>query len=108
MTLNKRTVEMYMEGFRRTDREAILSCLTHDVEWEIPGMFKVQGRDAFDSHIMGRRIRRHPIIEVRRMTEENDVVIAEGTVIARATMARSCRSHSVMYSRWRAAKSGDW
>jgi ketosteroid isomerase-like protein len=41
MTANKRTVEAYMEGFRRTDRPQILSCLTDDVEWVLPGAFHV-------------------------------------------------------------------
>lgn len=39
MTGNKRTVQKYMEGSRETDRGKILSCLTDDVEWEIPGLF---------------------------------------------------------------------
>ena len=39
MTPNKQTVTTYMEGFRGTDRAAILFCLTDDVEWEIPGGF---------------------------------------------------------------------
>jgi hypothetical protein len=39
MTANKQTVERYMDGFRRTDRAQILSCLTDDVEWLIPGAF---------------------------------------------------------------------
>src|SRR5918996_58788 len=83
MTENKRTVQRYMEGFRSTDREAILSCVTDDVEWEIPGMFKVQGRDAFNTHIVDPGFSGNPVIEVTRLTEENDVVIAEGTVLAR-------------------------
>jgi hypothetical protein len=36
---NQATIERYMEGFRRTDRAGILTCLTDDVEWYIPGMF---------------------------------------------------------------------
>src|SRR5215208_619169 len=39
MTQNKRTVTEYLEGFRRSDHARILSCLSEDVEWEIPGMF---------------------------------------------------------------------
>jgi uncharacterized protein len=80
---NKRTIEKYMEGFRHTDRAAILSCVADDVEWEIPGMFKIEGRDAFNSHIVDPGFAGNPIIEITRLTEENDVVIAEGTVIAR-------------------------
>lgn len=32
MTENKRTVERYMDGFRRSDHEQILSCLADVVE----------------------------------------------------------------------------
>ena len=83
MTDNKRTVQKYMDGFRTTDREAILSCLTDDVEWEIPGMFKASGRAEFSAHIVDPGFAGHPVIDVTRMTEENDVVIAEGSVLAR-------------------------
>lgn len=83
MSENKRTVQKYMEGFRNTDREAILSCVTDDVEWEIPGMFLARGRDAFNEHIVDPGFSGNPVIGVTRMTEENDVVVAEGTVLAR-------------------------
>jgi hypothetical protein len=33
-----------MDGFRRTDRPTIPSCLTNDVEWLIPGVFVRAGR----------------------------------------------------------------
>jgi len=39
-----------MEAFRITDRAAILSCLTEDVEWEIPGMFRARGISEFKDH----------------------------------------------------------
>ena len=45
MTSNKATIERYMEGFRRSDHVQILSCLTDDVEWEIPGAFHVRGKE---------------------------------------------------------------
>jgi len=83
MSENKRTVQKYMEGFRNTDRDSILSCVTDDVEWKIPGMFSVHGRDAFNEHIVDPGFAGNPVIDVTRMTEENDVVIAEGTVLAR-------------------------
>jgi len=38
MTRNKETVDKYMYAFGRSDHEKILSCLTDDVEWEIPGL----------------------------------------------------------------------
>jgi uncharacterized protein len=80
MTSNKRTVESYMDGFRRTDRRQILSCLTDDVEWEIPGAFHVRGKQAFDTHIVDDGFVANPEIIVTRMTEEDDVVVAEGSV----------------------------
>lgn len=82
MTENKRTVHTYMEGFRNTDRRTILSCVTDDVEWEIPGLFSIKGREAFNSHIVDPGFEGNPVIEVTRLTEEDDVVIAEGTVLA--------------------------
>lgn len=82
MTENKRTVAKYMDAFRITDREGILACVTDDVEWEIPGFFKANGRAEFNKHIVDPGFSGNPIIEVTRMTEENDVVIAEGSVLA--------------------------
>src|SRR5688500_13763130 len=83
MTRNKQTVENYMEAFRKTDREQILSCLTDDVEWNIPGFFDVKGKEAFNQHIVEEGSEPFPDIGVTRLTEENDVVVAEGTVRAR-------------------------
>lgn len=80
MTQNKRTVETYMDGFRRTDRTRILSCLTDDVEWVIPGAFQVRGKEEFDRHIADEGFVSDPAITVTRLTESNDVVVAEGSV----------------------------
>jgi hypothetical protein len=51
-TLNTQTVETYMEGFRETNRERILSCLTDDVEWVVAGAFHVRGKGEFATHIV--------------------------------------------------------
>src|SRR5688572_21078543 len=83
MTSNKQTVEIYMEGFRRTDHAMILACLTDDVEWEIPGAFHIHGKKEFDAHIEDDSFAGKPEITVSRLTEENDVVIAEGAVRTR-------------------------
>ena len=80
MTENRKTVDRYMEGFQRSDHEEILSCLTDDVEWEIPGVFHVRGREAFDRHIEDDGFVGSPDITVTRLTEESDVVVAEGLV----------------------------
>jgi ketosteroid isomerase-like protein len=83
MTENKRTVQLYMDGFRTSDHELILSCLTDDVEWILPGAFHLHGKEAFDGEIENPAFTGSPEITVDRMVEENDVVVAEGTVRAR-------------------------
>jgi len=85
MTVNKQTVDRYMDGFRRTDRAQILSCLTDDVEWLIPGGFHVRGKSEFDKHIQDDGFVGSPTITVTRLTEEDDVVVAEGTVRTQRT-----------------------
>jgi ketosteroid isomerase-like protein len=80
MTENKQIVKRYMEGFGRSDHGQILSCLTEDVEWEIPGAFHLRGKEAFDKEIENQAFVGRPAITVSRMTEENNVVVAEGSV----------------------------
>lgn len=80
MSPNKRTVQRYMDAFTRSDHADILSCLTDDVEWVIPGAFHVVGKVAFDKEIENDAFVGHPTIQVTRMTEEDDVVVAEGRV----------------------------
>ena len=69
-----------MEGFRNSDHELILSCLTEDVVWDIPGAFHIVGKEAFDREIENEAFVGNPAITVTRMTEENDIVVAEGAV----------------------------
>jgi ketosteroid isomerase-like protein len=80
MTENKRTVETYLDGFTRSDHEQILSCLTDNVQWDMPGAFHLVGKDAFDKEIENAAFVGSPVITIVRLVEENDVVIAEGTV----------------------------
>ena len=80
MSENKKTVERYMDGFRKTDHAQILSCLTDDVEWVIPGFVKLRGKEAFDKEIENEAFIGSPVIEITRMVEEASIVVAEGTV----------------------------
>ncbi len=80
MTENKETVEKYMDGFTKSDHELILSCLTEDVEWAMPGAFHLVGKEAFGKEIENDAFVGSPAITIPRMVEENDVVIAEGAV----------------------------
>ena len=83
MTINKQTVARYMDGFRKSDHAQILDCLTDDVEWILPGAFHLHGKTAFDAEIENEAFTGSPEITVTRLTEENDVVVAEGVVRAR-------------------------
>lgn len=82
MTPNQRTVHAYLEGFRQGDRAAILDCLTDDVEWIIPGLFHVRGKEEYGRHIVDPGFTGRPRITVDRLIEEGDVVVAEGSVLA--------------------------
>jgi ketosteroid isomerase-like protein len=82
VTENKRTVERYIDGFNKSDHEQILSCLTDDVEWDMPGAFHHVGKQAFDGEIENDAFVGRPRVTITRMVEENDVVVAEGQVRA--------------------------
>ena len=77
---NKQTVLRYMEGFGNTDHAKILSCLTDDVIWKMPGMYHHVGKAAFDKEIENEAFIGSPTIKIIRLVEESDVVVAEGTV----------------------------
>jgi uncharacterized protein len=83
MSKNKKIVEKYIDGFNNSDHGKILSCLTDDVEWILPGVFHLKGKDAFDKEIENPAFVGRPTIIVTRMIEENNIVIAEGTVRAK-------------------------
>ena len=77
MSQNKRTVERYLDGFRSNDHEQILSCLTDDIEWTVFGAFHLVGKQAYDEAIEGPGWIAPPRLEVVRMVEQDDVVMAE-------------------------------
>jgi ketosteroid isomerase-like protein len=60
-------------------------CLTDDVEWDIPGVFHVQGKAEFAKHILDEGFAPHPAITLTRLIESGDVVVAEGSVRAGRT-----------------------
>lgn len=83
MSQQKRVVLDYMDAFRVTDHKAILSCLTNDVVWEMPGFFLHKGKEAFDKEIENANADGHPDIRIIRLIEEGNTVVAEGTVVAK-------------------------
>src|SRR4051794_33907385 len=80
MSRNRETVQKYMDAFTRSDHAEILSCLTDDVEWVIPGAVHLAGKEAFDREIENDAFVGSPTIAVTRLVEEDDVVVAEGSV----------------------------
>ena len=83
MSENKKVIEKYMDGFNKSDHKQILSCLTDEVEWVLPGVFHLNGKEEFDKEIENPAFEGKPSIVVTRMIEEINVVIAEGTVRAK-------------------------
>ena len=51
MTPNKQTVNEYMAAFMVSDHKRILACLTDDIVWEMPGIYRHVGKEAFDKEI---------------------------------------------------------
>jgi ketosteroid isomerase-like protein len=74
---SKQTVERYLDGFRRNDHAQVLSCLTEDITWTVFGYFHLQGKAAYDAAIEGPGFAGAPELEVVRMVEEGDTVMAE-------------------------------
>jgi ketosteroid isomerase-like protein len=79
MTNQKQIVEKYMEGFNESNHEKILSCLTDDVAWTMPGFFHLREKNSSitnrESCFEGR-----PVITTMRLVEEGNIVVAEGAV----------------------------
>ena len=80
MSRNIETVNTYLEGFRKNDHAQILSCLTDDIRWTVFGAFRLTGKAAYDKAIDGApEFIGPPELEVVRMVEQDDVVMAELT-----------------------------
>jgi ketosteroid isomerase-like protein len=77
---NKKVIEIYMDGFSKGDHSLILSCLTDDVIWEMPGLFHKVGKEAFDKEIENDAFVGKPTIVLIRMVEEGNIIVAEGSV----------------------------
>jgi ketosteroid isomerase-like protein len=77
---NKKVIEKYIDGFNKSDHEQILSCLTDDVIWEMPGLFYKVGKQEFDNEIENDAFEGSPTVSIIRLIEEGDIVVAEGSV----------------------------
>ena len=74
------TVHRYLAGFRRSDHEAILACLTNDVVWHIHGLRTTHGKAEFDGEIENPAFEGSPRGTHRRQNvDAGDVVVVTGT-----------------------------
>jgi ketosteroid isomerase-like protein len=69
-----------MEGFNAGDHKKILECLTENIVWDMPGFFHLAGKEEFDREIENDNFEGKPDIKIIRMIEENNIVVAEGSV----------------------------
>jgi ketosteroid isomerase-like protein len=81
VTTPMQIVDRYMDGFRRSDHEAILGCLTDDVVWHIHGLRTTQGKGEFDHEIENPAFEGSPELTIERTIEADDMVVATGTGI---------------------------
>jgi ketosteroid isomerase-like protein len=78
MSAKKTLVETYFDGFRRGDHQQILACLTDDVAWDIVGYTSLAGKEAFDREIENDAFEGRPTLDISRLVEDGETVIALG------------------------------
>jgi ketosteroid isomerase-like protein len=71
-------VDAYMEGFRRSDKPAILALLTDDVAWDLPGFRHLIGKVDFEAEIVNPQFEENPRLVVDRKVEQGDTVVCIG------------------------------
>ncbi len=79
MDTREQIVHRYMDGFSRSDHEAILACLTDDVVWHIHGLRTTHGKAEFDDEIENPAFEGSPELSVERTIDAGDVVVVTGT-----------------------------
>jgi ketosteroid isomerase-like protein len=77
LSTNTETVERYIDGFNKNDHDQILGCLTDDIKWTVFGGFQLTGKAAYDAAIENDFFVAPPQIELTRLVEQDDVVMAE-------------------------------
>jgi ketosteroid isomerase-like protein len=79
MSTREQIVHRYMDGFRRSDHDSILDCLTDDVVWHIHGLRTTRGKTEFDDEIENPAFEGSPELSVERTVDAGDVVVVTGT-----------------------------
>lgn len=91
MSSNKDTVKKYIDGFNKSDHAQILSCLTDDIQWTVFGHFRLNGKEAYDQAIESPEFSGPPVLEIVRLVEEDDVVMAELVGVAHRANGETLR-----------------
>ena len=78
MSAHKAVIEQYFDGFRKNDHDQILAVLTDDVVWDLVGYVHLAGKAAFDGEIENEQFVGLPTLNVDRLVEEGDTVVALG------------------------------
>jgi ketosteroid isomerase-like protein len=99
MSTQTEIVDAYIEGFRRSDKPAILALLTDDVAWDLPGFRHLTGKADFEAEIVDPQFEEHPTLVVDRRVEEGDSVVCIGEGSASRSPARRSASRSATCSR---------
>jgi ketosteroid isomerase-like protein len=82
-SIHKEVIRKLNRGFEAGDEEAILSCLTDDVRWDVPGAFTAIGKEAYRQNITNENFTGRPVISHKSEVEEGDKVSVEGRVEGR-------------------------
>ena len=79
MSIQEEQVQRYMDGFRRSDHQAILACLTDDVVWRIHGARTTRGKAEFDTEISVPGFEGSPDLSIERMISSGDTTVITGS-----------------------------
>jgi ketosteroid isomerase-like protein len=80
---HKDVVRRINRGFEAGDEQAILDCLTDDVVWHVPPHFTATGKEGFRQHISSPAADGPPVIDLRSLVAEGEIVAVEGFVTNR-------------------------
>jgi uncharacterized protein len=77
---NKEIVRNVNKGFEAADADIILSYLTDDIRWEVPGAFTVTGKEEYRKQIFNDAFEKGPVITIKNEIAEGNYVAVEGRV----------------------------
>ena len=79
MSTQEEQARHYMDGFRRSDHQAILACLTDDVVWRIHGARTTRGKAEFDAEIGAPGFEGSPDLSIERLISSGDTTVITGS-----------------------------